>query len=244
MRAAPYIPADFNVGHAVFSGFNDRRGLVLCGYEWGHTKSDQSIEQGSPQHAQMQAHLALPNTFHAKAWPDSPYERRLLKWFGLFGHPLGEDGGFSAFDKSILQTNWCADQAYAVDDYDKFLREENSTNFLAHMREFFPALIIFLGTRQLECLQNETVLPAFKAIFGEETSPLRWETDDRFSGRKFRIGFQKFQNVSIISLPHPSGTMGLSDEYVSLFAEKIGREIARYKAVKGFAADTQSAQDA
>lgn len=30
-----------NIGNSVFPEFNDNRGLMLCGYEWGFSKSDQ-----------------------------------------------------------------------------------------------------------------------------------------------------------------------------------------------------------
>jgi hypothetical protein len=116
---ASYNPTNFNVGTSIFPGFNDRGGLVICGYEWGYNKKDQArdIDEKTPL-----------DSFYFKAQRyDSPYDKRMLKWFAMFGHPLGIDDGYSEFDKSILQTNWCDSQGESINDYNKL--EYNIGNF-------------------------------------------------------------------------------------------------------------------
>jgi hypothetical protein len=225
----PYNTKQFNIGHSVFPGFNDKQGLVICGYEWGHSKNDQAIENDPERHQAILEHLDTIHTFASKAW-DSPYDRRIMKWFRMFGHPLGQESGQSDFDKTILQTNWSDDQGQAISDYEKFLAPTNVDNFLGIMREFEPSLMIFLGIGMMNYLNAPEVRPKFLKIFGNETQELVFKRNDDFEGKKFRLGFQKFERCNIIALPHPSGTIGLSDSYIELFADKIGGAIRDFKA--------------
>jgi len=221
-----YNSEDFNVGTSIFPGFNDRRGLAICGYEWGDNKNDQARDNDEK---------TTHDTFHFKSKRyQSPYDLRILKWFSMVGHPLGINDGYSEFDKSILQTNWCDTQGYSVTDYGRFLSEDNIKNFLRHMSEYQPAMLIFMGIRQIGYLQHTRVKSEFHQIFGEEVENFRLERKDCPGRRTFRIGFQRFERVSIVALPHPSGTRGLSDEYISLFKGEIGTLISNYKRERGF----------
>lgn len=227
-----YNPSDFNVGHSIFPDFNGQGGLVICGYEWGYSAKDEALENDVERYAAVKEHLASIQTFHSKGW-DSPYDRRIHKWFAMFGHPLGEAGGFSDFDKSVLQTNWCDDMGNQVSDYEKFLSDGNRSNFLGLMHEYRPALLIFMGIKQIEYLQDSRVKPIREEIFGPEVAPLRFERKDEFDGKKFRLGFQDFTDLAIVALPHPSGSMGLTDAYIELFASEIGEKIGTFKRAKG-----------
>jgi len=228
----PYNPADFSVGHSIFPGFNDQGGIMICGYEWGHSSKDVELESDPERHAVAMERLAATQTFSSKGW-DSPYDRRIHKWFSMFGHPLGENGGFSALDKCILQTNWCDDMGNHISDYEKFLSDENSANFLGILREFRPSLLIFMGIKQIEYLQDLKIKSTVEDLFGPEKSPLRFDRNEDHEGKKFRIAFQEFQNLNIMALPHPSGSMGLSDAYIHHYATEIGNQISRYKEAKG-----------
>lgn len=224
----PYNPSDFNVGHSIFPGFNDYGGVVICGYEWGYSAKDEALEQDPERYAVAKERLASIQTFNSKGW-DSPYDRRIHKWFSMFGHPLGEEEGYSDFDKCILQTNWCDDMGNQVSDYEKFLSDGNRANFLGIMREFRPSLLLFMGIKQIEYIQDSQIKPVMEALFGPETVPLRFERKEAFEGKKFRLAFQEFDNLSVIALPHPSGSMGLSDAYIQLYASEIGDQIAEFK---------------
>jgi hypothetical protein len=102
-------------------------------------------------------------------------------------------------------------------------------NFLFHIAELDPALIIFMGSVMIDILQQLPVKPRFMDIVGPETSPLRKEQKD-FARRRFYVGFQEYQRCSVVSLPHPSGSRGLSDNYIALFAKEIGGLISDFKA--------------
>ncbi len=230
MNKTPYNETSHNVGNSIFPGFNDKEGLIICGYEWGYSTYDQYLEKNHKD--EIEKKKSENNTFYSKSKIyDSPYDLRIIKWFSYFGHPLGIDNGFSSFDKCLLQTNWCDDQGTYVNDYAKFLSEENSGNFLNIMQAFRPRVLVFMGSKQIHYLQTPTIKNRFSEIFGAEVFPLVIKSKP-FVGRKFKIAFQAFEHVSVISLPHPSGTRGLSDDYIKLFAPEIKEVLDNYRGLK------------
>lgn len=230
MSKTPYNETIYNVGNSIFPGFNDKNGVMLCGYEFGNSKHDQYLEKNHKD--EIEKKKSDINTFYGKSKIyDSPYDLRIIKWFGFFGHQLGIDDGCSPFDKSLLQTNWCDGQGTYVSDYAKFLSKENSENFLSIVEAFLPGVLIFMGAKQIHYLQTPSVMSRFIGIFGAEISPLEVK-QKQFHGRKFKIAFQTFERVSVISLPHPSGTRGLSDDYIKLFASEIKEILDNYRKLK------------
>lgn len=237
MPSAPYQEKHLNVGNAIFPGFNDKSGIILCGYEWGGPTSDQKSSETRKQEIEVAA--ACINTFHSKSLIfNSRYDKRLLKWFEAFGHPLGQEQGFSQFDKTILQTNWCDDQQNYVKDYSKFLAEENIQNFLKIMSTYVPEVLVLLGSRLIGYLQHPSVKERVIEIFGQEVQPpIRLQPGSAnlatFRGRKFRIYRQSFERTNVICLPHPSGSIGLSDDYIQMFADEIGGILKDYRSRRG-----------
>lgn len=230
MQQNPYNESVYNVGNSIFPGFNDKEGIAICGYEWGFSKHDQYLDKN--QKNNIEKRRAEINTFYSKARIyNSPYDYRIIKWFDFFGHPLGIDDGFSVFDKCLLQTNWCDSQGAYVSDYAKFLSKENSENFLSIMGAFQPRVLIFMGAKQIEYLQDPIIKNRFREIFGAEISPPNVQLKP-FAGRSFKIAFQPFDRINVISLPHPSGTRGLSDGYIQLFASQIGEILTDYRSFK------------
>ena len=221
----------------IFKGFNDQHGLMLCGYEWGYNKADQEFFASGEKHD-----LSKPCTYSNKsmrygdvAWTWR-YDQRIKKWFATWGHPLNEGGvdGFGDdFDKSITQTNWSNDCGTEVEDYDKFLADEHVDNFLFHIEELKPKVLIFMGSKLIDYLQNEKVKSRFMDIVGPEVEG-KTMVQKPFSGTQFKVYFQKFENCQVICFPHPSGTIGLSDEYIKLFQEEMERILSQYKKERHF----------
>jgi hypothetical protein len=231
MPQTPFNETSYNVGNSIFPGFNDKNGLMICGYEFGYNKHDQYLEENHKD--EIEKKQSEINTFYGKSKIyDSPYDRRIIKWFGLFDHPIGNDDGCSPFDKCLLQTNWCDSQGTYVSDYAKFLSKENSENFLSIVDAFLPRVLIFMGAKQIHYLQTQDIKGRFSEIFGSEVSPLDIKQKP-FDGRKFKIAFQTFERISVISFPHPSGTRGLSDDYIKLFAPELNEVLVSYRKLKG-----------
>lgn len=230
MNSQPY-ESHLNVRNTVFPGFNDRQGIMLCGYEWGYSARDRHLEKY--RHDDIDKKRADVNTFFKKSQIyGSPYDRNIIKWFSFFDNPLGKDDGLFPFDKCLIQTNWCDTQDTSFSGYAKLMAEDNVENFLKIVEHFRPKVLFFFGSMQIHALQSASLKTRFCDIFGEEKTPLRF-SQKPFAGRRFKIGFQNFDSVHIVALPHPSGTRGLSDAYMKLFREDIGQILTAYRTKNG-----------
>ncbi len=235
MSSSPYNCGEYNIGNSIFPGLNDRDGVMLCGYEWGFSRKDQQLAE---KHAEeMVCKRSQILTFAQKSSIySSPYDLRIIRWFDYFGHSISRKGGVSVFDRCLLQTNWCLGADTSVRNFSKFLYPENQENFLRIVDAFRPGLLLFMGSRLIHCLQRKPVIDCFEGIFGKaEASPQFPQKP--FDGVRFKIGFQRFERVQVVSLPHPSGSRGLSDRYIQLFASEMRDVFNRYKQSRGLVFD-------
>lgn len=217
--------ADLNVATAWFDE-NIRNGLMICGINWGGDASGDA-----PRHA--------PSFFSDHAANRFPYRNRILTWFSLFGHPLqtvaGREGGF---ERSIVQTNWLDTQSPNMQG--KALHHEfvgNWENMAHHLDALRPRLILFLSATLLDALNSPGIFPEAQHILGCADRPLFLQKEVTSHGRRlkrFRVGMQDFEHTSVIALPHPTGSKGLSNEYISAFAPEISAHIANYKESRNF----------
>lgn len=228
---------ELNLANSLFRGLNDTRGILICGYEWGFSQEDQRIfsEGNPPPFFDKDATTTFSNKTpahgsRALAWR---YDNRIHRWFELWGHPLNRKGLGGTFEKCIVQTNWCNTEGHHIDDsyFEKLSDPVQVDNFLFHIGELDPALILFMGSAIIDVLQQPAVMARFVETVGPETSPLRKPQKD-FGGRRFKVGLQDFKRCSVVSLPHPSSSRGLSDKYVALFTQEISELISTVKHAK------------
>jgi hypothetical protein len=226
----------FNIATGIFPGWNHSKGIMLCGYEWGGGGEETGDSLATEELLTAEAPVVFSNKAPrygqvANSWP---YDRRIIEWFGFWGHQLRRDETGGDFEKCLLQTNWCDTQNVKVTGhyYEKLLADDQVANFIKHIAEFKPRLIFFFGSAMINLLQNAKVLTPFKDVMGNVTQPLEVVTKP-FDGKKFKVGFQGFENCRIIALPHPSGSRGLNNEYIKLFTQEIGERIAEVKRFKG-----------
>lgn len=228
---------DLNLGNSLFAGLNDKNGIVVCGYEWGFSQEDQRlISEEKDVFFDKNAVTTFSNKTpahgnRAMAWR---YDKRIIRWFELWGHPLIRDDLGGNFEKCIVQMNWCNTQGHHIDEnyYSKLSDPAQISNFIDHVNFLKPALILFMGSAMIDVLQSDSVMSAFVAVAGGETSPLQ-KVQKEFCGRRFKVGFQGFERCNVVSLPHPSSSRGLSDEYIQLFGNEIGERISRVRFSKG-----------
>lgn len=227
-----------NLGNSIFQGFNDQHGLMICGYEWGFSKKDaQEQELGS----WIEPSEEIEHTFANKArhWGDAAntwrYDNNIKKWFELWGLPLDTKELGSNFEKSIIQTNWANTQGHSINDdnADKFLLDEHVDNFLHHVEVLKPKVILFMGSKLMDYLQSPTVLAKFEDIMGKITTPRHIVQKDS-SHTRFKIQFQSFENCEVVGFPHPSGSHGISYEYIELFRPEMNEILTRYMEERGF----------
>jgi hypothetical protein len=205
---------------------NQQHGLMICGINWG----------GDPANSSS---VDPPSFFSNEAVNRYPYRGRLLSWFSLFGHPLiTKEGHEGAFERSIVQTNWLDSQSPNMDNkslYTECLSQWENLEF--HIRTLEPLLIIFLSVSLLETLNSSAILEKARAILCHESDMLITSKEVFVDGKRlkrFRLGFQTFGETQIIALPHPTGSKGLNNKYISMFAPEIYPLIAAYKAKRGF----------
>ncbi|MDR1647269.1 MAG: hypothetical protein LBR88_04430 [Zoogloeaceae bacterium] len=231
---------DLNLANGLFKGFNDKNGIMLCGYEWGYSKKDQENDEKSNAPAldlsKNDAVFSNKATFYGERANGWRYDQRIIKWFALWGHPLGKEK--DDFEKTIVQTNWCNTQGHRVEEnyWEKLLAPQQVDNFLEHVRVLQPRLILFFGSQIIHILQDTRVLGRFQDIVGKivpiDGKPFVLRKKEDFQGRKFDIGFQNFEHCKVVGLPHPNGTRGLQDDYIALFKDEIGSLIQEVKVLK------------
>lgn len=204
---------------------------MLCGYEWGGKDGPDGAPQRAPLADAVFSNKVLRYGLDALAWP---FDRRILRWFELWGHPLRRDDLGGDFEKCLIQTNWCNTQSARINGsiLEKVLDPIQIQNFLDHVRKFQPRLLLLFGATLIKALQAPSVSAKFSDIVGAQTNGLEL-VQKPFNGRRFRVGFQSFGRCDVVCLPHPSGSRNLSDAYIALFSQEISARISAVKALKG-----------
>lgn len=226
-----------NIAHSEFRGFNTHRGIMLCGYEWGHTKEEQQLEQapeGRGLFFDEKAICTFSNQSprygdRALSWK---YQKAIKKWFDMWGCPLDSDGLGQPLDKKIVQTNWMDTQGHNTADSgnglklsQRLLSDHQVKNFLFHIDYFKPKLILLLGRELISALNSKKVKPQFEAIVGRANS-YPTGIQGTSPGTRFKIFFQDFVSENndfthVVCLPHPSGSRGVRDSYMLQFKDRM-----------------------
>ena len=108
----------------------------------------------------------------AKTW--IKYDKRIRTWFSMWGHPLNEEGLGDAFDKMIVQTNWAVESKKSRSTIAFYKQDENVDNFIAHIEELRPKVILFMGSELLtKVLKFYKVRDKFTPIMGNEIEKLQ-----------------------------------------------------------------------
>ncbi len=225
---------NINIGNSIFPGFNDQNGIMICGYEWGDPKSNGSDSIDTPQKK-----IAEICTFSNKEpaygqWiMQVPYDKQIRRWFSLWGHPLNESGLGEGFDKCIVQTNWantCSNNMNGK--YNDLLSDEQVENFIYHIREFKPSILMLMGSKLIWFLQNKLVYDEFVKIVGNAVGEINI-IQKQGPERRFKVCFQNFEQCSVICFPHPSGSSGLSHSYISKYKAEIYPLLSNFRKEKG-----------
>ncbi|HQN65407.1 MAG TPA: hypothetical protein PLR90_07975 [Methylophilus sp.] len=206
---------------------NSKDGIMICGINWG----------GSPDDAPSNETKSF---FSDQSVNNYRYRNRIVTWFQLFRHPLEvTESKATAFERSIIQTNWLSTQSRNMQNnhvFDECVNEWG--NFEFHVRELQPKLIIFLSVTLLDVLNSKSCIDRTRRLFGNEIDLKKILKKDVYEEarrlRSFRIGIQRFENTDVIALPHPTGSKGLSDNYIRAFDQDISPLIDKYKVVRGF----------
>ncbi|WP_169391766.1 MULTISPECIES: hypothetical protein [Psychrobacter] len=229
---------NLNLGNSIFKGFNDQDGLMICGYEWGMSKQDQKDSQDNNL---VEPEIDIEHTFANKAryWGERAntwrYDNNIKQWFELWGFPLDSNELGGNFEKSLVQTNWADTQGHSIhdSDADKYIMPEHVDNFIYHVNALRPKVILLMGSKLIDYLQNPAVLPKFIEVMGDITER-RTVIQKPSSGTKFRVHFQSFEHCKVVGLPHPSGSFGISYDYIASFKPELSAILTEYKNLRNF----------
>lgn len=206
-------------------------GLMVCGINWGG--------EADPDFRWTED--VLGDSFFADArFNNYKYRDRIVKWFELLGHPLASSVELAGpFEHSIFQTNWLRNQALSMEGKDihaECVREWG--NFEFHVARLRPKLIVFLSVKLLDVLNSPECAPRARQLLGDASPPTVQQRDVQVGAERlkpFRVGLQRFRDADVIALPHPTGSKGLSDDYIAAFKDVLSPVIATYKTTRGFA---------
>jgi len=196
-------------------------GILICGINWSGTLKTSEIIEKDPE-----TYFSDTNAYY---WL---FRNKLLKWFKLWGHELKENlNEIDKYEKSISYTNWLVSKSPHITDVYTKCKDDHTCIF--NILEFLkPRLIFFLSNELLKALNSPECIKKANTIFGKNDEAKYIQHDILFEEkklRKFKIGFQSFQKCNIVSLPHPTGSRRLNDEYITSFKDEIGQIISEWK---------------
>lgn len=199
-------------------------GIIICGLNWGGTESED--DNYYKQEEKMHFSHSMYNC---------KFRERLLKWFEIWGYKFETtDENVSSLEKSISYTNWLNTKSKNLNGIDIFSELKNyPDNIINTINALSPRIIIFLSKQLIFALNEPTILNQLKDTLGKNKSLEEVSLQKQFTQnyKRFKVYKQEFDNCTIISLPHPSGTRGLKNEYIQLFKEDMSIIFTNYKII-------------
>lgn len=209
--------------NTVTATFDENRtgGLLICGINWG----------GNPAEASVVEERSF---FSDRSVNDYPYRNRLVRWFAMWGHPLEQiRGREGSFERSIVQTNWLPDQ-------DRSMRARNMLqeciaereNFFFHIDALLPRVLLLCGSTLMQALNAPECLGEAEKILGSSRAPdfrCKEVMENGKRLKRFKVGIQHFERCPVIAVPHPTGSIGVSNAYMAAFQEEIDPILHSYR---------------
>lgn len=200
--------------------------LLLCGLNHGYNKEDERKDAAGIDRAD--SHKSF---FSDGKVNDYPFRNRIVSWFSLWGYELARSNeGAGAFEKSIVQTNWlqtCSNNMRGTDTRRACV--DDSESFFRTCEALKPRLIFFFGRELLLAFTSPALSGKVEVIFGARVGQIRWlQKDVYFNGkprRRLQFGFQQYERLTVIVLPHATGAQGVASDYIEAFKLEMRKEI-------------------
>lgn len=204
---------------------NSTGGLLLCGLNHGQTAKEAQLENDG-----IAASIERKSFFSDASVNDFKFRNTIARWFELWGYPLKQDEEVAgSFERSILQTNWlptCTKNMHGLNVPSTYVAD--SEELLEVCRVLEPRVIFFFGSSLIEAFNDIELRQSVESIFGKRHGKAAWRQKDVFADGKrrirFRFGFQHFDRLTIVSLPHPTGAHVASD-YIEAFKAEMSEVI-------------------
>jgi hypothetical protein len=208
--------------HTLISTENRLGGLMLCGINHGYSKQDEILDASGVDRADP--HKSF---FSDKAVNDYRMRNRIVEWFRLWGYNLAATKDAAGiFDKSLVQTNWLQSVTNNVADLNvRAACISDSESFLHTCETLKPKILFFFSKELLWAFTSQELSAKVQAIFGAPVTETKWLQQEIAENGKiltrFKIGMAEYENLKIVSLPHPTGSKGLADNYIAAFKPHI-----------------------
>jgi hypothetical protein len=212
--------------HTLIGRENRDAGLLLCGLNHGYSKEDErqdaaGIDRSDPR----------KSFFSDCEVNDYPFRNRIVSWFSLWGFELArshETAG--AFERSMVQTNWlqtCSNNMNGINTRQACIEDNDS--FIQTCETLKPELIFFFGRDLFWAFDSPALSEKVAPIFGASIGGTRWlQKDVFFDGkprRRLRFGFQQYEKLMVVILPHATGAQGVASDYIEAFKPEMAEVI-------------------
>jgi len=208
--------------HTLIGPENKNGSLLLCGINHGYSKEDERLDAAGVDRSDP-----YKSFFSDKAVNDYKYRNTLAKWFSLWGYELGRDASTAGqFERSIVQTNWlqsCSGNVRGMNIRQACI--DDSDSFLKTCEVLKPGVIFFVGSNLLSAFLSPELSARVNAIFGSPIGETVWLQKDVVNNgrarRRFKFGFQNYEKLSVVSMPHATGSAGIADDYIHAFKPEV-----------------------
>jgi hypothetical protein len=106
---------------------------------------------------------------------------------------------------------------------------EDNESFLETCAALKPSAIFFFGRELLWAFTSRQLSREVESIFGAKVCGTNWlQKDVYFNGkarRRFRFGFQHYERLAVVALPHATGTQDVAHDYVEAFKPEMSEVI-------------------
>ena len=206
---------------------NSKGGILLCGINHGYSENDKNLDESG-----VNREDPYKSFFSDKEVNDYPFRNNIVKWFSLWGYKLGDSiEGIGDFEKSIVQTNWlqtCSNNMSGINTHQACIQDNEL--FLETCEQLKPKILILFSKELLWAFNSHELNEKVGSIFGKKINGTDWLQKDIISNGKkctrFKVGFQQYERLNVISLPHATSARGLSDDYIASFKPEISKIIS------------------
>lgn len=214
--------ADYNLGNSIFEGFNDNKGIMICGYEYGDSNLNKNVDSSEFNNDATYTFFDKSPRFKNKL--HSPYDQNIKKWildlWEINTPPIAN------FEKYFIQTNWARGAQRQKREFAEYETYDN--NFIKHLTLLKPSVILFFGNELASNLNRIKNRKEVIDIIGKEVkdsiSVQHHITEDDGSPckcTKFNIKFFYFEHCKVVVFPNAGGARGLSDKYFASFKNEM-----------------------
>jgi len=208
--------------HTLIGEENKEGGLLLCGLNHGYSKEDERLDATGIDRSD--SHKSF---FSDSEVNDYPFRNKIVSWFSLWGYELARSKETAnQFERSIIQTNWlqtCSNNMGQVDI--KAVCIEDNESFFNTCEILKPSIIFFFGRDLLWAFTSNELTQKVESIFGAKIGTTKQlKKDVVFNGKKrraFTFAFQQYEKLTVVFLPHATGSKGLANDYVAAFKQEM-----------------------